>query len=175
MILGPGEYVGRLPWWLRRAARGGPILAPGSPGQTIQPVDVRDVADFILAQATGSGPAVHNVAAPIGRDTMGSFLRGCLAATGGSGELIWVPDDFLVERGVRQWTELPLWRTHAGVWQVDASTAVAAGFRARPLEETVRDTWAWLSADGRPVEHPRAADHGLDADKERQLLAAARR
>ena len=172
VILGPGEYVGRLPYWLHRAALGGPILAPGNPGQTIQPVDVRDVAEFLLEEAASSGPAVHNLAAPIGRDTMGSFLASCLDVTGGRGELVWAPDDFLVEQGVRQWTELPLWRTHAGVWQVDASSAVGAGFRSRPLEETVRDTWAWLSADGRPVPHPRAADHGLDPDKEQRLLAA---
>ncbi|MFG3117510.1 hypothetical protein ACGF4C_24320 [Streptomyces sp. NPDC048197] len=28
VILGPGEYVGRLPWWLERAERGGRIRAP---------------------------------------------------------------------------------------------------------------------------------------------------
>ncbi|WP_370106417.1 NAD-dependent epimerase/dehydratase family protein [Streptacidiphilus sp. BW17] len=171
VILGPGEYVGRLPYWLRRAARGGLILSPGRSEQTIQPIDVRDVAGFLLDQAAATGQAVHNLAAPIGRDTMGAFLASCLSVTGGRGSLVWAPDEFLVRHGVRQWTEIPLWRTHAGVWQVDATTAVEAGFRARPLEETVRDTWAWLSADGRPVEHPRASDHGLDPDKEQQLLA----
>jgi hypothetical protein len=130
------------------------------------------VAAFLLDQAAGSGRAVHNLAAPIGRDTMADFLNSCLEVTGARGELVWVPDGVLIDHGIRQWTELPLWRTHAGVWRVDASTAVAAGFRARPLADTVRDTWAWLSADGRPVEHPRAAEHGLDADKERRLLAA---
>lgn len=29
LILGPYENVGRLPWWLNRVARGGPVLAPG--------------------------------------------------------------------------------------------------------------------------------------------------
>lgn len=41
VILGPWEYVGRLPWWLRRMARGGRVLAPGRPERTIQPVDVQ--------------------------------------------------------------------------------------------------------------------------------------
>lgn len=171
VILGPGEYVGRLPYWLRRAALGGPILAPGRPEQTIQPVDVRDVANFLLDQAVTSGPAVHNLAGPINRDTMGSFLGSCLSVTSSRGHLVWAPDDFLLKHGVRQWTEMPLWRTHAGVWQVDASSAVEAGFRPRPLEQTIRDTWAWLSSDGRPVKHPRAAEHGLDPIKEQRLLA----
>ncbi|MFE4977815.1 NAD-dependent epimerase/dehydratase family protein [Kitasatospora sp. NPDC056651] len=50
VILGPGEYVGRLPWWLRRAERGGLILAPGDPARRFQAVDVRDVATFALDQ-----------------------------------------------------------------------------------------------------------------------------
>jgi len=49
-----------------------------------------------------------------------------------------------MEQGVKQWTELPLWRTHAGVWAVDSSRAVEAGLRCRPIGETVADTWDWL-------------------------------
>ena len=33
VVLGPREYVGRLPWWLNRVAAGGRVLAPGIPGQ----------------------------------------------------------------------------------------------------------------------------------------------
>ena len=32
LILGPYENIGRLPWWLGRIARGGPVLAPGPRG-----------------------------------------------------------------------------------------------------------------------------------------------
>ncbi|MFF2747734.1 NAD-dependent epimerase/dehydratase family protein [Kitasatospora sp. NPDC058048] len=173
VILGPGEYVGRLPWWLRRAERGGQILAPGSAGKGIQPVDVRDVAHFAVELAERPGGGVHNVTAPIGRDTMDSFLQACVEATGGRGELRWVTDRVLLEHGVRQWTELPLWRTNDGVWLVDSSSAYAAGFVCRPLEETVRDTWEWLQAGNVPVPHPRASAHGIDADRERTILAAA--
>src|SRR6266545_626178 len=48
VILGPQENVGRLTWWLRRIARGGRVLGPGSPDRSIQPIDVRDVASFAL-------------------------------------------------------------------------------------------------------------------------------
>lgn len=171
VILGPGEYVGRLPWWLRRAESGGRILAPGRPDRTIQPIDVRDVASFALDQAAADCGGTYNVAAPVGRETMGAFLAVCLRVTGSSGRLVWAGDEFLVQHGVRQWTELPLWRTNRGVWRV-RSTAHAAGLRCRPLAETVADTWAWLQADGRPVDHPRAADHGIARDKESALLDA---
>jgi nucleoside-diphosphate-sugar epimerase len=172
VILGPGEYVGRLPWWLNRTARGGRILAPGSPAKPIQPVDVRDVAQFALGQAAAPTGGTYNVTAPIGRDTMGDFLTACLDVTGASGRLLWAPDELLIEQGVRQWTELPLWRTHPGVWQIGADRAYAAGLTCRPLAETVADTWRWLQSGGVPVDHPRWAAHGIDAVKEAKVLAA---
>ncbi|TQF07639.1 NAD-dependent epimerase/dehydratase family protein [Kitasatospora acidiphila] len=171
VILGPGEYVGRLPWWLRRAERGGRILAPGDPRKTIQPVDVRDVAAFALDQAQQTGLQVHNVVAPIGRETMGGFLEACMTATSSTGELVWVPDEVLLRSDLRQWSEIPLWRTHPGVWQVDGTSAVAAGFRSRPIAETVADTWAWLSQGNLPVPHARWGEHGISPEKEINILA----
>ncbi|MDT0319282.1 NAD-dependent epimerase/dehydratase family protein [Streptomyces millisiae] len=175
VILGPGEYVGRLPWWLRRAERGGEILAPGEPGQSIQPVDVRDVAAFALDQAAIGGAGAFNIAAPIGRETMAGFLTACVEVTGGGGELRWTPDDVLLAAGVRQWTELPLWRAAPGSWRVDASRAQAAGLTCRPLAETVADTWAWLQGGGMPVEHPRWGEHGIAPEREAAILAALER
>lgn len=171
VILGPGEYVGRLPWWLRRAQRGGTVLAPGDPARSIQPVDVRDVAAFALDQTAAETGSAYNIATE-GRETMADLLGACLLATGSGGELRWVPDAVLVEHGVKQWTELPLWRTAPGAWAVDASAARAAGLRCRPLAETVADTWAWLREGGLPVEHPRWAQHGLAPEKEAAILAA---
>ncbi|TQF01970.1 NAD-dependent epimerase/dehydratase family protein [Kitasatospora acidiphila] len=175
VILGPGEYVGRLPWWLRRAVRGGRILAPGDPRKAIQPVDVRDVARFALGVAQRTGGGVHNVTAPIGRETMSDLLQLCLDTTGSDGQLEWVPDAVLLESGVTQWTELPLWRTHEGVWLIDASTAYEVGLTCRPLAQTVADTWAWLQSGGLPVPHPRAAAHGIAPEKEAAILATAAR
>jgi nucleoside-diphosphate-sugar epimerase len=172
VILGPGEYVGRLPWWLNRVAAGGRILAPGDPARSIQPVDVRDVAAFAVDQAAAPTGGTFNVTAPIGRETMGGFLDSCLHATGSNGELAWVPDAALIEQGVKQWTEIPLWRTHAGVWRIDSSGAYTAGLACRPLAETVTDTWAWLQGNGRPVDHPRWAEHGIDREREARILAA---
>jgi hypothetical protein len=37
--LGPRENVGRLPWWLKRIARGGPVLAPGPHDLPLQYID----------------------------------------------------------------------------------------------------------------------------------------
>jgi nucleoside-diphosphate-sugar epimerase len=172
VILGPHENIGRLPWWLHRTHRGGRVLAPGPPDRTIQPVDVRDVAAFALSCLETGTTGTFNVAAPRGRATYGDLLRTCVEVTGSDAELVWVAEGFLAERGVRQWTELPIWRIAPGTWEVTAERAAAAGLVCRPLIETVRDTWRWLSAGGTPVEHIRKGEHGIDPKKEGDLLSA---
>ncbi|UIX33308.1 NAD-dependent epimerase/dehydratase family protein [Streptomyces sp. GQFP] len=171
VILGPGEYVGRLPWWLNRAHRGGPVLVPAPGDRLIQPVDVRDVAAFAVDQAAAVTSGAYNVAHPEGI-TFGDFLHACFTVTEADAHPVWAEPEVLAEHEVRQWTELPLWRTHTGVWSVNAGRAVAAGLRCRPLTETIADTWTWLRGDGRPVDHPRWAEHGLAPEKEAKILAA---
>ena len=172
VILGPSEYVGRLPWWVRRIAAGGRVLAPGSPDQQIQPIDVRDVANFAVRAADSGIGGVFNVAAAPTAATFGSFLAACRAVTSSDAELIWVDDDVLIEHGVRQWTELPLWRTYPGTWRVSADKAVAAGLVCRPLEETVADTWRWLAEGGAAIAHERASELGIGPAKEAAILDA---
>ncbi|MGV9240799.1 SDR family oxidoreductase, partial [Streptomyces nigra] len=90
LILGPYENVGRLPWWLNRMARGGPVLAPGPRDLPLQYVDVRDLAEWILGavEAGLSGP--YNLMSPQGHSTMGEFLEACAAVAGPDAELRWV-------------------------------------------------------------------------------------
>jgi 2'-hydroxyisoflavone reductase len=168
VILGPDEYVGRTAWWLRRMRRGGQVLAPGHPERVIQPVDVRDVAAFAVRAPAG----VFNVTAP-GTETMGDFLAACVrvAPAPVGAELVWVPDGVLDDAGVRQWTELPLWRSYQGAWQVESSKARAAGLVTRSLVDTVTDTAAWLAEGGQLVASDRAAELGIDPAKEAAIIA----
>ncbi|MFI5836899.1 NAD-dependent epimerase/dehydratase family protein [Micromonospora sp. NPDC051300] len=175
VVVGPREYVGRLPWWLRRVAAGGEVLAPGSADRTIQPVDVRDLAAFALRTIADEASGAFNVCSPMGNATFGELLADCAHSTRADASLTWVPNDFLLRQGVRQWSELPLWRTFDGVWRVDATAAEAAGLRTRPLEQTVRETWRWLVDSGDIGSHDRAAEIGISPEKEAQVLAAWRR
>lgn len=171
VILGPHEYVGRLPWWLRRLQRGGQVLAPGNPCRSIQPVDVRDVAAFALLCAQGT-TGTFNVTAP-GTETFGGFLGAAAQLVAPTDtELVWASDEFLVSQGIRQWTELPLWRTYAGAWAVDSSGARAAGLTTRPIAETVRDTWEWLTEEKPVFDNERAAELGISPEREAEVLAA---
>jgi len=169
VILGVREYVGRLPWWLRRVARGGRVLAPGRPDQPIQVVDVRDVAAFALKAGVDGLGGAFNLAAPPGA-TFENLLSACRAETGSSAEFVWVDDDTLAVQGVRQWTELPLWRTYPGTWRVSWDKAAEAGFMCRPIGQTVAETWAWMSSGGSAVASDRASELGIGSEKEQRIL-----
>lgn len=174
VILGPGEYVGRLPWMLRRVEAGGEVLAAGEPERGIQVVDARDVAAFALTAAADGRTGALNVAAPQGSATYGDLWQSCIdAVPAGDSQLVWVSDEWLSRQDVKPWTEIPLWRTQPGTWQVDSACAAAAGLVCRPLRETVADTWRWLSRE-EPVPSERQVEHGLDREKETRLLAAWR-
>ncbi|MCI0686729.1 MAG: NAD-dependent epimerase/dehydratase family protein [Sporichthyaceae bacterium] len=177
LLLGPYENVGRLPWWLRRVAAGGQVLAPGDPNVPMQLIDARDLANWMLDSAEAGQTGPFAATGPAGNTTMGRWLGDCVEATGSGAELVWVPDEFLLEHDVETWSELPLWMPTgpdtAGTWTVDVSRAQAAGLRSRPVRDTVRDTWAWLR-DGGTLAPPRDGSPftmGIDPDKEKRVLA----
>ncbi|MFD4406527.1 NAD-dependent epimerase/dehydratase family protein [Nocardia sp. NPDC058499] len=169
-ILGPHDYLGRLPWWLHRIAHGGRVLAPGHPDREITPVDVHDVAEFAIRCAQG-GSGIFNLAGPPNRATMADLLYACRDATGAHAELSWVTDEeWLAGQCLTPWTSLPLWRIERGVWQVDAGRARQSGFTTQPLVDTVAETWDWLASGGADTAMA-SAGNGISAEVERSLLA----
>jgi 2'-hydroxyisoflavone reductase len=171
VILGPGEYVGRGLKLLERAARGGRWLLPSPADQPIQPIDVRDVSKFLLDSVEARRDGAFNVVAPVGHATYGYLIDACLALTGRRAQPVWVDPHWLDEHGIDQWTEMPLWRTPAGTWQVDGRRAAEAGLVCRPLIDTLYDFKEALDRDGL-IDHPRQADHGMSPKREAELLAA---
>lgn len=177
LILGPGEDVGRLPWWLHRLVRGGDVLAPGPAELKLQYIDARDLAGFVLDAATAGHGGPFNVVSRPGHATMASLLHACAEVTGSEATLHWIDPDALLEAGVEPWTELPVWippgHEFSGMHAADAERAHSAGLACRPLQDTVADTWAWLSALGGPP--PLRSDRpplGLAPERERALLSA---
>src|SRR5215218_5645889 len=135
LICGPHDNIFRLPWWVQRIAAGGDVVAPGDPDRTVQLVDARDLASWMLDLAEGGVAGAFNGTAPPRQTTMSDALAAAVEATGSGARLHWIADDVLGAHGVEPWDELPLWipeATGAGTWAVETERAEAAGLRSRP-------------------------------------------
>ncbi|MFH0520241.1 SDR family oxidoreductase [Streptomyces sp. M41] len=178
LLLGPYENIGRLPWWLARVARGGPVLAPGPRELALQYVDIRDFAEWILTAVERELSGPYNLMSPRGHTTMGELLDACAAVTGSDAELRWTDPEVVLGAGIEPWTQLPVWvppgsDMHDALHGADVSRALAKGLRCRPVAETVADTWRWLrSVGGSAPRRPDRAPVGLDPEVEAKVLAA---
>ncbi|MFJ9718204.1 NAD-dependent epimerase/dehydratase family protein [Streptomyces sp. NPDC101213] len=179
LILGPYENVGRLPWWLTRIARGGPVLAPGPRELPLQYVDVRDLAEWVLGAVERELSGPFNLMSPQGHATMGELLEACVRATGGPAELRWTAPETVLAAGIEPWTQLPVWvppgsDLHDALHAADVSRALATGLSCRPVGETVADTWRWLrEIGGEAPQRPDRTRKGLDPEVEARVLAKA--
>lgn len=165
LIVGPGDRTCRLTGWLHRIATAERVAVPADLDQPIAVVDARDLAGWLVE---GVGRGWHGpvtATGPVGMATFGGLLEACrtaVAATGGTpATLVPVPDDVLLEHGVRPWSDLPFWlpaETARTAWDVDTTRARALGLPSRPVADSVADTWAWQQDAG--LEHvvpPRVA------------------
>jgi 2'-hydroxyisoflavone reductase len=176
LVLGPRENVGRLPWWLRRIARGGRTLAPAPHDLAIQHVDARDLAALGIRAALDGRHGPVDVVSPVGNATLGDVLDECVTVTGSGAELVWVDGGFLCREGVEPWTELPIWippdDDAYALHQSDVTRALEWGLRVRPVAETVRDAWAWVrEVDAAGTAPPPRDGIGMDPRREAGLLS----
>ncbi|MFF2811054.1 NAD-dependent epimerase/dehydratase family protein [Streptomyces sp. NPDC058000] len=175
LILGPYENIGRLPWWLTRIARGGPVLAPGPRDLPLQYIDARDLAEWTLDAVRDGRSGAYNLVSEPGHTTMGELLESCVRVTGSSAELRWTEPADVLAADIEPWMELPIWLPPGEVHDVmhggDVAKAVAAGLRCRPVGETVADTWEWLGRiGGAAPQRPDRPALGLPAEKEAAVL-----
>lgn len=147
LIVGPGDQNDRFTYWPVRVSRGGEVLAPGTPDDPIQLIDVRDLAEFIvqLIETGTTGP--FDALGPARGLTMGKVLEACRGASGSDARFTWAPAEFLREKNVRPWADMPVWVPpeggYAGFHRRDVARAVGAGMKFRPIEETCAATLAW--------------------------------
>ncbi|HXM54329.1 MAG TPA: NAD-dependent epimerase/dehydratase family protein [Candidatus Dormibacteraeota bacterium] len=138
LIVGPHDPTGRFTYWAVRLARGGEVLAPGEPGRRVQFIDARDQAAWILDMLEAGRGGTYNVTGPTTPLTFGELLARA------AGAVTWVGDDFLVEQGVRPYSEMPLWvPPSAGGLHMPVERALAAGLRTRDVDATIGDTREW--------------------------------
>jgi 2'-hydroxyisoflavone reductase len=171
LIAGRWDGSGRFTYWCERFLRGGRVLAPGLPTRPVQFIDAADLAHFAEHLLSNSISGVFNVAGPAAPTTMERLLRECaqVAAERGAppAAVTWANNEFLLERGVQEWLELPLWLTDprfAGILEISNAKALAAGLRPRAIAETVRAALDWTKPEGR------TNNVGMSAERETELL-----
>jgi len=174
-IVGPGDSTDRFTYWPVRVSRGGEMLAPGSPSDPIQFIDVRDLADFVRLCAERRYAGIYNACTEPRSVTMGMLLDLSKRITRADTMFLWAPVRFLEHEELigpdSSGLELPIWVSptgeDAGAALVSCARAVAKGLRFRPLEQTIRDTLEWQRQRPAAEQTLRA---GLTADRERELL-----
>ncbi len=175
LIVGPGDRSDRWTYWPVRVARGGEVMAPGTPDDPTQHIDARDLAEFQISLIEQRKLGTYNAVGPLSQLTMAGLLYGIRAVTSNLEiSFTWVDADFLQEHEVRAWSEMTSWvpprGEMAGFSSFSNGRGVTAGLKFRPLAVTARDTldwWATLPEERRA--NPRA---GLDPEKEKRVLAA---
>jgi len=164
LIVGPQDPTGRFTYWPHRIARGGEVLVPGPPERTVQFVDVRDLASWLIDlserkaggrfNATNEGVSWHALA------------ETCRDVAGSDADFTYVDGSYLLEQGVGEWMELPLWLQDpetVGLHTTDVSRAIDAGLTFRPLTDTVRGALdEAVTTDGA----------GMAPEREAEILAA---
>lgn len=176
LITGYGDPTDRFGYWVARFAlareHGGPVLVPANTALPAQSVNVQDLAAWMLTAGLRGTTGAFNASGPV--LDLGAALAAARDAAGFDGEVVAVPDAFLVEQRVEEYMgprSLPLWivdPAFAGFSARDTSKAAAAGLRHRPLSETAADALRWERELG--LRRERRA--GLSPGEEQELLVA---
>lgn len=170
LIVGPGDPTGRFSYWPARLEHGGEVIAPGSPDDLVQVIDVRDLAAWIVDAAEAGTTGVFDGTSHV--MTRADFLGWMAEAMGVDATFTWVPQEFLTAQEVQPWAgprALPVWLPlpeYAGLMTHDVTASYAAGLSTRPIGDTARDTLAWLQ------DNPGAMVSGIGRDDEAEVLAA---
>lgn len=172
-IVGPLDPTDRFTYWPVRVSRGGEMLAPGTPRDPVQVIDVRDLTTFMMGLVQARTTGVFNADSPPRAFTMGELIEASQHAAPTAGTTVtWVPEDFLAAHWKADDLDLPPWSPTKGDSAGASLTAVdrakKAGLRCRPLAERVRDTLAWFQS--LPAERQAKLHAGLDPAKESETL-----
>lgn len=174
LIVGPGDRSDRFTYWPVRVARGGEVLAPGTPDDPVQFIDTRDLGEWYVRLLEDDAVGTYNGVGPRSQMTIGGLLHGLRATVDNDISFTWVDADFLEQHEVAAWQEMTVWvpplAEYAGFGSASIRRALDAGLTFRPLVETARATLGWWN--GLDAERRAAPRAGLTADKEAKVLAA---
>jgi 2'-hydroxyisoflavone reductase len=170
LIVGPGDPTDRFTYWPVRVDRGGEVLAPGTPGDPVQFIDVRDLGEFCVLLLERRNNGVFNAVSNPDQFTIGDLLNGCKAATTSDATFTWASADFLEAEGVAPWQHMPVWvpptGEMAGFGRMSNAAAVGAGLKIRAMPDTCKATLEWF----KETQEGRALRAGITPEREKVVL-----
>ena len=175
LIIGPGDPTDRFTYWPVRIHRGGEVLVPGDGQDLVQIIDVRDLCEWMIRMAEVKETGVYNCVGPKTPRPMDQLIYGIKAVTIAEAEFTWADTDFLMEREVQPYGEMPVWmpRTRPGraaFGNFDLTPEVEKGLTFRSLADTTAATLEFHFS--RTPERQAEIRPGLDAEREAEILAA---
>jgi 2'-hydroxyisoflavone reductase len=171
--VGPRDQTDRFTYWPVRIDRGGEVLAPGDPGDPVQFIDGRDLAEWVIRMVEQRETGAYNATGPDKTLGIGPMVEGIKAANKSNANFTWVNTDFLEAQKVAPWSDMPVWvpprGESAGMGRISIKRALDKGLTFRPLADTARDTLAWFKSQ--PAERQKLKA-GISAEREAEVLAA---
>lgn len=170
VIVGRDDPTDRFLYWAIRVSQGGEVLCPGNPDADVQFTDVRDIAKFALDFGAAGTSGVFNAQGFDGKVTMQELLHGCKIVLGSNTSFTWVPDEFLLERKVRPFVELPFWLPTKYNMVFDNQLGIDAGMKFRPIGESILEAvaWHWEVRD----DSYKWGTYGMQPEREKEVLDA---
>jgi 2'-hydroxyisoflavone reductase len=169
MIVGEFDPTDRFTYWVMRVARGGEVLAPGTPSRFVQLIDAGDLAKWIVKAIEQNATGVFNATGKPLSLTMEKMLEEIKNVSGSDAEFTWVEEDFMSRENVQPWSDMPFYLPESDkeaehFLSMSIDKALQSGIEFRPFSDTVRDTLEWRKTK------PDALKAGIDAEREKELL-----
>ncbi len=168
-VIGPHDHTDRFTYWLTRTAKGGEMIAPGSPDENLRVIDGRDLAEWTIRLVEARQTGVYNGVGPDYDLTFGEVLETAKKLSGSDAEFVWVSQEFAEENELLGNT-MPLWNPgpdYAGMRKSSNEKSVTAGLTYRSMEEVIKETLEWRAAAS---EDAITYQVGIDPEKEAELI-----
>jgi 2'-hydroxyisoflavone reductase len=173
LIVGPGDETDRFTYWPVRVDRGGEVMAPGEPSDTVQFIDARDLAEWTIRMVEQGTTGIFNATGPKSPLTMSEMLDGIKKATKSNAKFTWVNADFLTAHNIKPWSDMPVWVAprgeQTGFTRISVKKAVSKGLTYRSLGDTTQATLEWFKKQ--TAERQATLRSGIKPEREKEVLA----
>lgn len=169
MIVGAFDWTDRFNYWVMRVAKGGEVLAPGTPENALQLIDARDLSEWIIRMIEENETGIFNVTSKPYEITFEKMLDAMKSASESNAEFTWVDEKFLTENNVAPWSDMPFYLPESDenfrhFLTMNVNKALAKGLKFRPLEETITGVFNWRKSQDEEMKA------GISIEREKELL-----